>query len=44
MVFFCLILGVEGFLVLGNEKGWRVGDELAKTQVVDQTARDGVTR
>ena len=30
-----IIIGLEGILVIGNEKGLRIGDEIAKTQVVD---------
>ncbi len=30
-----IIIGLEGVLVIGNEKGLRIGDEIAKTQVVD---------
>ncbi len=32
-----LIIGLEGLLVVGNERGLRIGDELAKTQVVDNS-------
>jgi hypothetical protein len=34
-VFTLLILVLEGLLVIGNERGMRIGDELAKTQVLD---------
>ena len=34
-IFSCLILVVEGLLVVGNERGLRIGDELAKTQVLN---------
>jgi uncharacterized RDD family membrane protein YckC len=30
-----IIIGLEGILVIGNEKGLRIGDEIAKTQVID---------
>ena len=30
-----IIYSVEGLVILGNEKGIRIGDELAKTYVVD---------
>lgn len=30
-----IIIGLEGILVIGNELGLRIGDEIAKTQVVD---------
>jgi len=29
------ILSFEGLLIIGNEQGWRVGDEVARTQVLD---------
>lgn len=32
-----LILGFESLLLIGNPKGRRVGDELAKTQILDYT-------
>ena len=35
--FWPLIIGLEGLLVVGNERGLRIGDELAKTQVVDNS-------
>ena len=41
-VFFCLIVGLEGLLVFGNVRGLRLGDELARTQVIDQVALDTV--
>ncbi|MFQ5579778.1 MAG: RDD family protein [Nitrospiria bacterium] len=31
-----LIVGFESLLIIGNTKGYRIGDELAKTQVLDQ--------
>lgn len=31
-----LIVGFESLLIIGNAKGHRIGDELAKTQVLDQ--------
>lgn len=34
-IFMFLILGIEGLLIVGNERGLRIGDELAKTQVLD---------
>ncbi|MBI1820295.1 MAG: RDD family protein [Nitrospirae bacterium] len=34
-IFFFLIIGFELLLMIGNEKGLRIGDELAKTQVLD---------
>ena len=34
-IFFFLIIGLELLLMIGNEKGLRIGDELAKTQVLD---------
>ncbi|MBI5181641.1 MAG: RDD family protein [Nitrospirae bacterium] len=34
-LFSLLIIGLEGILIIGNEKGSRIGDEIAKTQVVD---------
>lgn len=34
-IFFSLIVGFELLLMIGNEKGLRIGDELAHTQVVD---------
>lgn len=30
------IVGLESLLLIGNERGCRIGDELAKTQVLDQ--------
>ncbi len=37
------ILAFETLLVIGNEKGLRIGDELAATQVIDlQAARESV--
>lgn len=30
-----LILSVEGLIIIGNEKGMRFGDEIAKTRVID---------
>lgn len=30
-----IIIGLEGILVIGNELGLRIGDEIAKTQVID---------
>ncbi len=42
-IFFSAILVFEGLLVLGNAKGLRLGDEMAHTQVIDQTAQDVVT-
>ena len=32
---FATILIVEGLLIIGNERGHRIGDELAGTQVID---------
>jgi hypothetical protein len=34
------ILGIEALLMIGNERGLRIGDELAHTQVVDETIFD----
>jgi uncharacterized RDD family membrane protein YckC len=34
-ILFVLILVLEGLLIIGNEKGRRIGDELAGTQVID---------
>jgi len=34
------ILGIEALLVIGNERGLRIGDELAHTQIVDETIFD----
>lgn len=34
-IFTSLILVLEGLLIVGNERGLRIGDELAKTQVLD---------
>jgi hypothetical protein len=34
------ILGIEALLIIGNEHGLRIGDELAHTQVVDETIFD----
>jgi len=34
------ILGIEALLIIGNEQGLRIGDELAHTQVVDETIFD----
>lgn len=34
-IFTFIILVLEGLLLVGNEKGLRIGDELAKTQVLD---------
>ncbi|MBI4715368.1 MAG: RDD family protein [Nitrospirae bacterium] len=34
-ILFAAVLAVEALLVIGNEKGLRIGDELAGTQVVD---------
>ena len=34
------VLGIEVLLMIGNERGLRIGDELAHTQVVDETIFD----
>lgn len=34
-LFAIIIIGLESILVIGNEQGLRIGDEIAKTQVVD---------
>jgi uncharacterized RDD family membrane protein YckC len=34
-VLFSMLIGLELLLMIGNEKGLRIGDELAHTQVVD---------
>lgn len=34
------ILGIEALLMIGNDRGLRIGDELAHTQVVDETIFD----
>ena len=34
------ILGIEALLIIGNEHGLRIGDELAHTQVVDEAIFD----
>lgn len=34
-IFTFLILVLEGLLIVGNDKGLRIGDEMAKTQVLD---------
>ncbi len=34
-VFPLIIFAFEGLLIIGNEKGMRIGDEIAKTQVID---------
>ena len=34
------VLGLESLLVIGNERGMRIGDELAHTQVIDDTIFD----
>ena len=34
------ILGIEALLIIGNEQGLRIGDELAHTQVVDEAIFD----
>ncbi len=34
------VLGIESLLIIGNEHGLRIGDELAHTQVVDETIFD----
>jgi hypothetical protein len=34
------VLGIEALLMIGNERGLRIGDELAHTQVVDETIFD----
>lgn len=34
------ILGIEALLIIGNAYGLRIGDELAHTQVVDETIFD----
>ena len=34
------ILGIEALLIIGNAHGLRIGDELAHTQVVDETIFD----
>lgn len=34
------ILGIEALLIIGNERGLRIGDELAHTQVVDESIFD----
>ena len=34
-VFALVVAGFEGLLVIGNERGLRLGDELAQTQVLD---------
>ena len=34
------ILGIEALLIIGNTHGLRIGDELAHTQVVDETIFD----
>ncbi|MHB8482257.1 MAG: RDD family protein [Nitrospiria bacterium] len=39
-IFFFLIAGLELLLMIGNEKGMRIGDELAKTQVLDSEGFD----
>lgn len=35
-IFPVIILIFEGLLMIGNEKGMRFGDEIAKTQVIDE--------
>ncbi len=35
-IFPVIILLFEGLLIIGNEKGMRLGDEIAKTQVIDE--------
>jgi len=34
------VLGIESLLIIGNERGLRIGDELAHTQVVDEQIFD----
>jgi hypothetical protein len=34
------ILGMEALLIIGNAQGLRIGDELAHTQVVDESIFD----
>jgi hypothetical protein len=34
------VLGVEALLILGNERGLRIGDEMAHTQVIDENIFD----
>jgi uncharacterized RDD family membrane protein YckC len=36
-IFPLLVIAFEGLLVLGSEKGLRLGDELAKTQVIEES-------
>ena len=37
MALFCLVVGLEWLLIVGNREGARVGDELAKTRVLAST-------
>ena len=34
-IFLAAVIGVEALLIIGNNRGLRIGDELAKTQVID---------
>ncbi len=38
------IVGFESLLIIGNTKGHRIGDELAKTQVLDQMVPEPLER
>ncbi len=39
-----LIVGFESLLIIGNAKGHRIGDELAKTQVLDQMIPESLAK
>ncbi|GAB4538176.1 MAG: RDD family protein [Thermodesulfovibrionia bacterium] len=34
---FVIILGIEGLIMIGSQKGMRLGDEIARTQVIEAT-------
>jgi hypothetical protein len=39
---FAAVLVIEGLLIIGNDRGHRIGDEVAGTQVIDRNAENSV--